>query len=162
MGSQFSPYLKDLWISAVMDLPYLIWLSRNAAFFDGQNYNFNKVNVKLLAALKDSVQMSSHSMFIKYFDLSIIAALGVPTKPRPIQLTDVDGLPLGMKRHINCDGSAMGNPGKAGFGAVAREHFGVFWGVLTVELGVTTAFAAECEAIIEYLSWASHKNWLKV
>ncbi|KAF6150737.1 hypothetical protein GIB67_020820 [Kingdonia uniflora] len=63
---------------------------------------------------------------------------------------------------INCDGSANGNPGKAGLGVVARNPFGVVVGVLTKGLGITFSYYAECEAIIEVLSWAVIKGWLKL
>ncbi|KAF6162646.1 hypothetical protein GIB67_013260 [Kingdonia uniflora] len=58
---------------------------------------------------------------------------------------------------INYDGSALGSPGKAGLGAVVWDHSGEFLGVITNGLGITTAFEAECKAVIESLIWAVNK-----
>ncbi|KAF6176706.1 hypothetical protein GIB67_005055 [Kingdonia uniflora] len=56
----------------------------------------------------------------------------------------------------------IGSPGKAGIGAVARNHLGDVSGVLTIGLGNTTNFFSECEAIIGALDWAVQKNRKKV
>ncbi|KAF6148517.1 hypothetical protein GIB67_042476 [Kingdonia uniflora] len=109
-----------------MNLLYLIWLSRNDAVFEGSDINYNNLKIKILNTIKDIAPLSTYCMFNNSFELSILVSLGVPTKARPAP--KVQGcrwpLPWFEEAKINSDGSAIGNPGKADFGAVARGHYG--------------------------------------
>ncbi|KAF6135893.1 hypothetical protein GIB67_006785 [Kingdonia uniflora] len=50
-----------------------------------------------------------------------------------------------------CDGTSHGNPGVEGSGVVYRNHKGNVTAVIIMNLEYTTAFFAECEAIVEGL-----------
>ncbi|KAF6146436.1 hypothetical protein GIB67_037736 [Kingdonia uniflora] len=162
--SHLSHYISDPWKAAVFNMIYLLWTIRNEAVFEGLEPKSYPLKVKLLTAIKDSAAFSSNFMNNNGMELSIVATLGVPTEARPIPRVQscIWILPWFDEYKINCDGSATGNPGKAGIGAAARNHLGIVLGVLTKGLGITSSYYAECEAIIEVLSWAVIKGWLKL
>ncbi|KAF6175532.1 hypothetical protein GIB67_038106 [Kingdonia uniflora] len=55
MGNNLSPYLKDLWRSAVIYLLHLIWLARNSIIFERVMINLNKIKAlpKLVVIARD-------------------------------------------------------------------------------------------------------------
>ncbi|XP_026455614.1 uncharacterized protein LOC113356634 [Papaver somniferum] len=56
---------------------------------------------------------------------------------------------------LYCDGSARGNPGRAGAGVVARDASCNVIGAMSIGLGITTNYLAELYGIIIGLEWAT-------
>ncbi|KAF6158195.1 hypothetical protein GIB67_014989 [Kingdonia uniflora] len=159
-----SSYLNDIWKAAVLNIVYLIWIARNAFVLEGFSHSINDIKRRSLVAIKDAVGLSCNSMANSCLELSIVAALGVPIKARPlprIQSTTW-ALPRYQEVKINCGAAAIGATGKAGVGAAARNHLGDVLGVLTKGLGNTTLFFSECEAILGAIDWAVQNNWKKI
>ncbi|KAL5710244.1 hypothetical protein ACHQM5_020833 [Ranunculus cassubicifolius] len=50
---------------------------------------------------------------------------------------------------FSCDGASKGNPGKARWGFVIREHTGKILGAMAGGLGTSTNYVAELKAIVE-------------
>ncbi|KAF6142719.1 hypothetical protein GIB67_018430 [Kingdonia uniflora] len=138
--------------------------SRNAFVFEGFSHSINDIKRRSLVAIKDAASLSCNSMANNCLELSIVAALGVPIKARPlprIQSTTW-ALPWFQEVKINCGAATIGTTGKAGVGAAARNHLGDVIGVLTKGLDNTTLFFSECEAILGAIDWAVQNNWKKI
>ncbi|KAF6146972.1 hypothetical protein GIB67_036691 [Kingdonia uniflora] len=97
-------------------------------------------------------------------ELQIVTALGVPTKARPLPRIQscTWALPWFQEVKNNCGAAMAGFPGKAGIGAVARNHKGEVLGVLTKGIGIKNLFFSECEAIIGTLYWAPQNHWKNI
>ncbi|KAF6162647.1 hypothetical protein GIB67_013261 [Kingdonia uniflora] len=128
-----SPYLKDLWWAVVLNLAHLIWLTRINLIFEGKLASSQVIMANLLSAAKDVALSSVDHMHNSVSDLTIIANLGVQTRARqtPILQKCRWILPWYEEIMLNCDCSALGNPGKVDLGIVARDHAGNFLGVIT-------------------------------
>ncbi|KAF6139539.1 hypothetical protein GIB67_015496 [Kingdonia uniflora] len=142
----------------------LFQLYETKPVFDGTSLNITLLQSKLFVSIQDSANLSSGCMFNTCKELSIVSSLCVPTKPRPAPIIQRCRwiLPWFEEIKINCVGSATGNPGKAGIGAIARSHSGEVLGVLIKGLGIIPPLYTECEAILENLSSAINNNWTSV
>ncbi|KAF6150097.1 hypothetical protein GIB67_038156 [Kingdonia uniflora] len=159
----------DMESIANLNLPWLAigdfncirsWDERSGGF----SHNINDIKRRSLVVIKDAAGLSCNSMANNYLELSIVAALGVPIKARPlprIQSTTW-ALPWFQEVKINCGVAAIGSTGKAGVGVAARNHLGDVLGILTKGLGNTTLFFSECEAILGAIDWAAQNNWKKI
>ncbi|XP_026428348.1 uncharacterized protein LOC113324243 [Papaver somniferum] len=61
-----------------------------------------------------------------------------------------------------CDGASRGNPGKAGYGFVVRNHIGNFVYAESGGLGVLANYIAEFIASIRALEWALENQNFKI
>ncbi|KAF6135108.1 hypothetical protein GIB67_040419 [Kingdonia uniflora] len=91
----------------------------------------------ILAAIKNTTTLSCNSMANTCFELSIVAALGVPTRARPLPRIQscTWALPWFQEVKLNCRAAVTGSPEKPGIGAVVRNNLGDVLGVLTQEIG---------------------------
>ncbi|XP_026419869.1 uncharacterized protein LOC113315834 [Papaver somniferum] len=53
-----------------------------------------------------------------------------------------------------CDGAAIGNPGNAGFGIIARDQFFQVLGTISGGIGIATNYIAEVLAVVCAIEWA--------
>ncbi|KAF6177094.1 hypothetical protein GIB67_015969 [Kingdonia uniflora] len=151
----------DIWKAAVLNLIYLLWRARNDSIFERITFSLNNIKRRILVVVKDVAGLSRNSMANNCFELQIVAALGVPTKARllPRIQSCTWALPWFQKVKIICGVAVIGLPGKAGIGAVARNHCGEVLRVFIKGINTKTLFFSECEAIIGTLYWAIQNNW---
>ncbi|KAF6175487.1 hypothetical protein GIB67_021977 [Kingdonia uniflora] len=156
-----SSYVYDIWKATVLNIIYHLPCARNDAIFEGKLLSTNDLKHRILVAIKDPAALSCNSMANTCFELSIVTALGVPTRARPLPRIQGSTWALSWFQEVklNCGAAAIGSPGKGGIGAVARNHLGDVLGVLTQGIGNKTLFFSECETIIGALFWAAQNNW---
>ncbi|KAF6134911.1 hypothetical protein GIB67_002312 [Kingdonia uniflora] len=162
--SHLSAYLSDLWKVAALNFIYFLWRARNASVFEGIPVRTNDLKVQISSAVKDAAGLSVNCMSNNCLELEIVADLGVPAKARPLPRVRscTWALPWFQEVKINVGAVAIGSPGSAGIGAVARNNREDVIGVLSIGLGITTRLFSECEAVIGALYWAAQQNWNKI
>ncbi|KAF6165225.1 hypothetical protein GIB67_030407, partial [Kingdonia uniflora] len=123
---------------------------KNLVIFKEERFYGNKIKVQLLALIKEAASLLDNCMNNSVLDLQIISKLGVQVRARPLpRIASCRWtLPWFEEIKINCNGSTLGNPGKAGLGLIARNHSGDVLGVRTKGLGVLSRPDAECYAIV--------------
>ncbi|KAF6172813.1 hypothetical protein GIB67_034665 [Kingdonia uniflora] len=161
---QLSSYLADIWKIVVLNLMYLLWRVKNDAFFEGITFCFSDIKRKIFVAISDAAGLSEKNMANNCLELQIVTALGVSAKARPLSRVQsyTRALLWFQEVKINCGAAVVGSPGKAGIGAVARNHKGDILGVLTKGISTKNLFFLECEAIIDTLYWAKQNHWTNI
>ncbi|KAF6148125.1 hypothetical protein GIB67_011900 [Kingdonia uniflora] len=99
--------------------------------------------------LSQIIHQNSWSAPFEVVDL--LASLGIDLNSIILNNSDKDIREV----KLNCRVAVIGFPGKAGIGAVARNHLGDVLGVLTQGIGNKMLFLSECEALF----WAAQNNW---
>ncbi|KAF5195065.1 hypothetical protein FRX31_015349, partial [Thalictrum thalictroides] len=138
-----------------------IWKGRNKRLFEEISFDAYSCSYKVRWWLRAAGKLSKGTPRIHSTDGAILRKLGVnasiPAAPRirPCKWIPPD---FGFIK-LNCDGAAKGNPGPAGVGVVYRDDHGNVIGALSMGMGATTSFCAECEAIMQGVEWALRNNW---
>ncbi|KAF6172493.1 hypothetical protein GIB67_007006 [Kingdonia uniflora] len=164
LDNSFSSYIKDIWRAAMTNLLHLIWLFINDIIFEGTNFNSYNLKATLLSFINEAASLSTCCMRNTISNLHIIDRLGVATIPRssPNIQKCKWVLLCTNEMKLNCDGSAIGNPGKAGLGVITRYHARVVLRVMNKGLGIISNYEAECSAILDYLVWALSRSWNQI
>ncbi|XP_042486522.1 uncharacterized protein LOC122066747 [Macadamia integrifolia] len=142
--------LKTPWMMGFSIIAANIWWERNrrrhdnSARNDKQIFDFSRQEICLcIGKVKGEVKSPTDVMCCRRLGLSVAPSRYLP----PLEVPWCKPHPNWLK--LNVDGSALGNPGRAGAGGVARDHDGQVQDAFSIFLGIKQIYEAEFEAVME-------------
>ncbi|XP_019435162.1 PREDICTED: uncharacterized protein LOC109341675 [Lupinus angustifolius] len=164
ISSQWSPQLKQVLLSNIVNSIAVIWFCRNKSRFDNISIKFSqaihmiKLNTSFTGNFTKCCAKSS------LLEFSILRAFHVNGKySKAPTITEVNwALPLMGWVKINIDGVAKGSPGHAGGGAIFRDGKGKCLGCLASYFNIQHSLFAEVLAAIKAIQIAHAKGWFLI
>ncbi|KAF9594508.1 hypothetical protein IFM89_031626 [Coptis chinensis] len=164
MAQGSSVLVRHMWEAAVVGGMVALWFHRNKVHFEDESNNFTFCTKYVKQQVNCVIHTSKGTMYGNAHDHFVRLAWGAELKLRKApQIKECKWLlPEIDQVKVNVDGSSMGNPRPAGWGAMYRDHNGEFLLVSCKGLGVKTNYVPECYAILENAKVAIEKGWLNL
>ncbi|KAF9623904.1 hypothetical protein IFM89_006250 [Coptis chinensis] len=139
-----SPMIKQLWDVVVTSTMVTLWHHRNLIYHDEKAVNFNLCTARIRRMVRAAAMLITGHSFHRMADRRIMTSWNLlvllPKAPRIRKCWWTSPTEHTVK--INCDGSAIGNPGPAGIGSTFRVASGDFLLVMWRKIGVNTNYMA--------------------
>lgn len=156
--------VKDIIVSAIVNVIGGIWFCRNQLKFEGKVISFEASLNLVRANVALSGNSSSGSMSSSIEDFIILKHFQVIGKPiRAPVIMEIFWYPpkTGWVK-ANSDGAARGSPGRAACGGIFRDNSSAILGCFSYHIGISEAFSAEIMGAILSIELANKKNWRKL
>ena len=156
-----NPILNTIWNAFPGMAMWCIWKERNARIFRGLSKNpeeiWNTVQDNVIASIK-CMQWSDQDMVPPKAEVHVAENWGLPNlafassllrdkRCPPSSPSSWAAPPPGVFK-LNFDGTSRGNPGKAGFGGLVRDHEGHVRLVFMGAIGEDTNNSAELDGLL--------------
>ncbi|XP_019451876.1 PREDICTED: uncharacterized protein LOC109353976 [Lupinus angustifolius] len=164
LSTQWSPQLKQVLVSAIINYISAIWFCGNKARFDNLHISFEQAIAKI--KLNTSFTGNSTKLCAKpsVLEFSILRAFHVQCNySKAPAIAEVNwALPLMGWVKINTDGAAKGFPGHSGGGAIFRDGKGECLGCFASYFNIQDSLYAEVLAAIMVVQIDHSKGWLLI
>ena len=150
--------------SALINIFYTIWQSRNAARFNNKTHLWKSVISSIINGVslsaRNSKLLASSSMleftFLKAFNCKIN-----PPKHNIIKEV-IWHPPISNWIKCICDGAASGSTGLSSCGGMFRDNQGLFLGGFAEGLGIGNSLIAELSGVMRAIDIAQHRGYNKL
>ncbi|XP_026416405.1 uncharacterized protein LOC113311822 [Papaver somniferum] len=159
-----SPAVKEVWYICAFNIMVELWFARNVVIYEVEAPSVDKLKRRIYRCAKEGSFRMRGKKWGNMLDLHIMLHFGISgVKVKTVRVKQCFfAFPSQNQTLICCDGASKGNPGLAGIGFVARNHYGEHMGSASGGLGIATNYLAEVMDLIIAGEWAMSKGLLNV
>ncbi|XP_026442768.1 uncharacterized protein LOC113342426 [Papaver somniferum] len=159
-----NPTVKGVWFICAFNIMVELWFARNVVIYEAEIPSVDKLKRRIHICVKEGSFRMRGKMWGNMLDLHIMLHFGISgVKVKSVRVKQCFfTFPSQNQTLICCDGAYKSNPGKAGIGFIARNHYGEHLGSASGGLGIATNYLAEVMALIIAGEWEISRGLLNV
>lgn len=157
----WSSQVRDIVISGVANIVWLIWYCRNQSRFDSKAISSTSAISRVMANIALTGKLSKWHTYHNTAERTILHKFSVASKLVNVpDIIEVIWKPPSFNwLKCNTDGSSKGTPGAAACRGIFRDRHASILGCFALNLGISFAFHAEIMGAILTIDIAFKKGW---